>query len=171
MMLPLRSTLRGVESSSVGIVAMDTLLYRRYRGGGGKTAFVPWETSDGVESWDDAPAPALVAKRVLEAVTKQEVPARYARTLNNIMHWGFGLGTGVSYGLLARGRSPGVWWGLPFGAAVWAGGYVVLPLLGVYQPIWTYDRTTLGKDLSAHLVFGTATAATYRLLTTVDADR
>ena len=47
---------------------------------------------------------------------------------------------------------------------VWAGGYVVLPLLGVYQPIWKYDVGTLGKDLSAHLVFGTTTAATYTLL-------
>ena len=51
----------------------------------------------------------------------------------------------------------------PFGAAVWAGGYVVLPLLGVYKPIWKYDLKTLGKDLGAHLVFGTATAATFCL--------
>ena len=171
MMLPFRSILRGVESSAVGTLAMDALLYRRYRSGGGKDAFVPWETSDGVESWDGAPAPAQVAKRVLETVTKREVPARYARTLNNVMHWGFGLGTGAAYGLLAGTRRPGVWWGPPFGAAVWAGGYVVLPLLGVYQPIWTYDHTTLEKDLSAHLVFGTVTAATFWLLTTVEVDR
>ena len=57
-----------------------------------------------------------------------------------------------------------VWSGLPFGAAIWAGGYVVLPVLGVYQPIWKYDLETLGNDLSAHLVFGTATAAAFRLL-------
>ena len=54
---------------------------------------------------------------------------------------------------------------LPFGAAVWASGYVVLPLLGVYKPIWKYDFETLRKDLSAHLVFGTTTAATFALLT------
>jgi hypothetical protein len=41
---------------------------------------------------------------------------------------------------------------------------VVLPVLGVYKPIWKYDLETLGKDLSAHLVFGTATAAVFRLL-------
>ena len=52
----------------------------------------------------------------------------------------------------------------PFGAAVWGSGYVVLPLFGVYEPIWKYDLETLGKDLSAHLVFGTATAAAFRLL-------
>ena len=60
-----------------------------------------------------------------------------------------------------------MWYGLPFGAAVWASGYVVLPLLGVYKPIWKYDLETLEKDLSAHLVFGTATAAAYSLLTTM----
>ena len=160
----LRSSIRGVGASAVGTLAMDALLYRRYRGGGGDTAFVPWETSDGVDSWDGAPAPALVAKQTLENVTKHEVPSRYARTLNNATHWGFGLATGAAYGLLTESRKPRVWYGLPFGAAVWAGGYVVLPLLGVYQPIWKYDRKTLKKDLSAHLVFGAATAATYRLL-------
>ena len=58
-----------------------------------------------------------------------------------------------------------LWLGLPFGAAVWLSGYVVLPELGVYEPIWKYDLETLRKDLTAHLVFGTATAAVFRLLT------
>jgi uncharacterized membrane protein YagU involved in acid resistance len=84
------------------------------------------------------------------------------------MHWGFGTATGAAYALLVGSRKPRVWYGLPFGMAVWAGGYVVLPLLGVYQPIWKYDRETLEKDLSAHLVFGTATAAAFSLLTGLD---
>jgi hypothetical protein len=60
---------------------------------------------------------------------------------------------------------PKVWYGLPFGAAVWAGGYVVLPQLGVYKRIWDYDLGTLRKDLTAHLVFGRAPAAAFDLLT------
>ena len=48
-----------------------------------------------------APAPALVAKRLLERVTEREVPPRYARALNNVTHWGFGLAAGAAYGLLA----------------------------------------------------------------------
>jgi len=98
-------------------------------------------------------------------VLKREVPPRYARALNNLTHWGFGLAAGAGYGLLmSSGRKPRIAYGPPFGAAVWANGYVVLPLLGVYEPIWRYDLQTLGKDLRAHLVFGTTTAAAFRLI-------
>jgi hypothetical protein len=158
---------RGAAASAVGTLAMDAWLYRGYRHDGGQEAFVPWETSKGRESWDDAPGPALAAKKVLGAVLGREIPPRHVRLLNNVTHWGFGLATGAGYGLLVgREDKPKVRFGPPFGAAVWANGYVVLPLLGVYKPIWKYDLETLGKDLGAHLVFGTATAAAFRLLAT-----
>ena len=48
---------------------------------------------------------------------------------------------------------------------VWLSGYVILPLAGVYKPIWEYDARTLGEDLSAHLVFGMTTSVTYAALT------
>jgi hypothetical protein len=156
---------RGVTASGLGTLAMDTWLYREYRRDSGTAAFPAWESSEGIASWEDAPAPARVAKRLLDDVLGHEVPARYARALNNATHWAFGLAAGAGYGLLLGSRRRGeVWYGLPFGATMWASGYVVLPLLGVYQPIWKYDLETLGKDLSAHLVFGTATAATFSLL-------
>lgn len=158
--------IHGVAAGALGTVAMDVTLYWRYRRGGGDVAFPAWESSAGLESWSDAPAPALVAKRFLDRVLKREVPPRYARLLNNATHWGFGLATGAGYGLLVGSRrKPKVWFGPPFGAAVWAGGYVVLPALGAYQPIWKYDLKTLWDDLSVHLVFGTATAAAFCLLT------
>ena len=46
-----------------------------------------------------------------------------------------------------------------------------LPQLGVYEPIWKYDLEPLEKDLSAHLVFGTATAAAYSLLAHVELEK
>jgi hypothetical protein len=64
-----------------------------------------------------------------------------------------------------------VWYGLPFGAVVWAAGYVVLPRLGVYEPISKYDLGTLGKDLRAHLVFGTASAGAFSILTHLEGDQ
>jgi hypothetical protein len=165
-MSPLDSILRGAAAGALGTFAMDALLYRRYRRGGGGDAFPAWESSAGLESWDGAPAPALVAKRLLEGVSKHELAPKYARLLNNATHWGFGIANGAAYGLLAGSRrTPKVLrYGPAFGAAVWANGYVVLPLLGVYQPIWKYDLETLGKDLSAHLVFGTTTAVAFRVL-------
>ena len=159
------SIIRGVAASAVGTLAMDASLYRSYRQDGGNAGFPGWESSEGLASWENAPAPSLVAERLLERVLGHEVSPRYARLLNNATHWGFGLATGAAYGLLfGSRRKPKAWFGLPFGAAVWAGGYVVLPQLGVYEPIWKYDRKTLGKDLGAHLVFGTVTATAFRFL-------
>lgn len=163
---------RGVEAGALGTLAMDATLYRRYRHEGGSAEFPAWESSDGLVNWENAPAPALVAKQLLERVLKREVSPRYARLLNNATHWGFGLVTGAGYGLRFGSRcKPRVWFGLPFGAAVWASGYIVLPLLGVYKPIWKYDLETLAKDLCGHLVFGTTTAATYSLLDCAEAGK
>ena len=164
--------IRGAAASAVGTLAMDMWLYRDYLHDGGETAFPAWESSEGLDSWDDAPAPALVAKKLLEAALGHAVAPRYARTLNNATHMGFGLANGAVYGLLVGSRhKPRVWFGVPFGAAVWASGYVVLPLLGVYKPIWKYDLETLWKDLDAHLVFGKATAAAFCLLDGGEVDR
>jgi hypothetical protein len=163
--IPVAAIVRGVAAAGLGTLAMDAWLYRDYRHEGGTEAFPGWETSADLDSWEDAPAPAQAGRKLLDAVLGHELSPRYARALNNATHWGFGLATGAGYGLLVGSRrEPKLWSGLPFGAAVWAGGYVVLPLLGVYKPIWKYDLTTLRKDLTAHLVFGTATAAAYRLL-------
>jgi hypothetical protein len=156
---------RGVGASAVGTFAMDLLLYRGYRRGGGASSFGAWESSAGLESWDDAPAPARAAKRLIEAVRRRELPATHVRALNNVTHWAFGLAAGASYGLLVGGVStPKVRYGVPFGTGVWLGGYAVLPALGVYCQIWQYDLETLGEDLGAHLVFGVATAGAYRAI-------
>ena len=171
-MSTLGATVRGVAAAAPGTLAMDASLYRRYRHDGGNAAFPGWESSEGLVSWENAPGPALAAKVLLEGVFKREISPRYARLLNNATHWGFGLAAGAAYGLLIGSRRrTKVWYGLPFGAAVWANGYVVLPQLGVYKPIWKYDLETLAKDLSAHLVFGTATAAAYSILTNPEVDR
>ena len=169
---PVGALARGVAASAVGTLAMDSLWYRRYKKGGGESDFPGWETSVGLNSWDDAAAPAKVGKLLVERLTGREVPPRYARLLNNLTHWGYGLFAGAQYGVVVGIlRSPKLRYGLPFGVGVWASGYVVLPVFGVYEPIWKYDAQTLGKDLSAHLVFGIATASAFRLLTADEAVR
>jgi hypothetical protein len=75
------------------------------------------------------------------------------------------LANGAQYAVLERfRREPRIRDGLPFALGVWATGYAVLPALGVYKPIWEYDRKTLAKDLSAHLVYGLGTAMAYKAL-------
>jgi hypothetical protein len=78
-------------------------------------------------------------------------------------------GTPSRHGVIEAGgdllrRPRGTWYGLPFGATVWAVDCAVLPAAGLYKPIQDYDRETLAKDLTAHLVYGTTTAAIHRLL-------
>jgi hypothetical protein len=145
---------------------MDGLLFARYRRSGGKTPFAQWELSAGVESWDDAPAPAQVGRRLVDGLFQVQLSAKWARLANNVTHWGFGVLAGAQYGLLAESLpAQRVGYGLPFGAAVWAAGYVVLPAAKLYEPIWKYDRKTLAEDLSAHLLYGLATSAALRLFT------
>ena len=81
------------------------------------------------------------------------------------MHWATGIGWGLQYGVLANRTAKHRW--LPaaaLGPAVWLTSYAVLPLAGVYEPIWKYDARTLGKDLSAHLVYGATTGAAFAAL-------
>jgi len=156
---------RGAIAGAVGTAAMDLLLYVRYRRGGGKDPFLRWELAGGVMGWADASAPGQLGEKVERAVTGREPPERWARTTTNVVHWATGMGWAAQYGVLA-GRSPShpVIRGLVLGPVVWLSGYVILPLAGVYKPIWEYDAGTLADDLSAHLVFGVTTSATYAAL-------
>ncbi|HEX6785663.1 MAG TPA: hypothetical protein VF076_00585, partial [Acidimicrobiales bacterium] len=93
-------------------------------------------------------------------------PDAWARATTNVTHWATGIGWGIQYGVLAGRTSPRPWAGaLVLGPAAWLTSYVVLPLAGVYKPIWEYDARTLADDLSAHLVFGSVTAAVFAALT------
>jgi hypothetical protein len=164
-MTPIGAVARGMAGGTAGTLAMDLLLFARHRGGGGKAGFRAWELSEGIESWDQAPAPAHVGRRLIEGLFQRELSDRLAPLVNNVTHWGYGVVNGALYGLVAGSlRAPQVWFGLSFGAGVWGSGYVVLPAAKLYQPIWEYDRRTLANDLGAHLVYGFTTAATFRLL-------
>ena len=156
---------RGIVAGTIGTAVFDAWLFARYRHGGGASDFADWESSAALASWDDAPAPALLGKRLIEGVTGQELAPDHARLVSNVMHWAYGIGNGAQYAIVAgRLRNPRVGYGIPFGAAIWASDYVILPILKLYKPIWEYDLKTLANDLSAHLVYGLATAVTFRAL-------
>jgi hypothetical protein len=164
-MTPIGAIVRGLAAGTAGTAAMDLAQYLEYRQGGGKTGFLDWETSAGLTDWESAPAPAQVAKRLAEALAGTELKPDMARAANNAVHWATGIGWGGLYGVVAGSRpSPKVRYGLLWGTLVWATGYAILPLAGLYKPIWEYDTRTLAKDLGAHLVYGLTTAATFRAM-------
>jgi hypothetical protein len=162
-MTPLAAVVGGLAAGAAGTVCLDTVWYLRYRRGGGKKSPLGWEFGP-VDSWEDAPDPGKFAKRVIEGVTQRELPDRWAWPISTVMHWGYGSSAAALYGILAGSlREPDPLYGLPFGAAVWATGYVILPEAGIYKPIWKYDAKTLARDLSAHLAFGAGTGAAFWL--------
>lgn len=164
---PLGALVKGAVAGAVGTLAMDLIWYRRYKQSGGEDSFVDWEFSAGTKSYDEAGAPAQVGKRFVEGLFDTELEPSTAAWMNNGVHWGTGVGWGALYGLVAGSvASPKVLFGLGLGPTAWISSYVVLPLAKLYQPLWEYDARTLGKDLSAHLVFGAASAAAFRALTT-----
>lgn len=164
LLTPLGAVLRGAAAGVVGTAAMDLVWYARYKRGGGDQSFPGWELSSGL-TWDSAPAPALVGRRVVEGYLQRPLPESAAALVNNVVHWQFGAFNGAVYGLLAGSLAkPKLRYGPLLGTAVWLSGYVLLPPAGLYQPLWKYDLKTLAKDWSAHLAFGTATAATFRVL-------
>jgi uncharacterized membrane protein YagU involved in acid resistance len=104
-----------------------------------------------------------------EGFLQKPLSDKAAATTNNLVHWIYGLTWGAVYGIFAGSlRRQGVALGPVFGTAVWLSDYVLLPLSGLYKPIWQYDMKTLWKDWSAHLVYGTSTAAAFGL---IDSDR
>ena len=167
-MSPLGAVVRGLVAGAVGTAAMDLVWYRRYQRGGGEDGFVAWEFSKGLRSWDDAPAPALVGRRLVTGLLQRELPPSRARLTSNVTHWAYGMGWGSLHGIVAGTVGPRrVWYGIPFGAAVWASSYVVLPAAGLYKPIWQYDARTLARDLSAHVAFGMGSAVSFAAMSLV----
>ena len=161
---PLAAVVAGLLAGAVGTVALDTVQYVRHRRAGGKESPLAWEFAP-VDSWEKAPDPGQVAKRLVEGFTQRELPDRWAWLTSTAAHWSYGSAAGALYGIVAGSlRRPRALYGLPFGAAVWAGGYVVLPEAGLYKPIWEYDAKTLAWDLGAHLAYGASTGAAFWLL-------
>lgn len=146
------------------MAAMDLVWYRRYRADGGDEGFAAWEFSTSASGFDDqAPAPAQAGKRVADAVGIT-LPDTAVAATNNVVHWMTGIGWGKVSGLVAAAVPiPRLAVGIATGITAWGTSYAVLGKLGIYRPINEYDKATLWKDLSAHLVFGTTLGASLTL--------
>src|ERR1700678_3424786 len=97
---PLAAIAAGLAAGAVGTICMDTLRYVRYRRAGGKDSPLGWEFAP-VDSWDKAPDPGQVGKRLIEGFTQRQLSDRWAFPVSTVMHWGYGSGAGMVYGVLA----------------------------------------------------------------------
>jgi hypothetical protein len=159
----IRLMLCGAAAGAIATLAMDLVLYRRYRRGDGDADFLKWETAEGLDSWDNASAPARVGKLFYEVATGQELLPSEARLATNVMHWGYGIQWGVLFAVaIGCPRRMRRLQGALFGLLVWLASYVSLPIAGFYEPIWSYGAKTLWDDLYPHLVYGATTASVFR---------
>jgi len=159
---PLGAVMRGIVAGAAGTAVLTAYQAAESKlassAGGG-------EEEEGPPSWEDAPEPAKVAKRIIEGVFKREVSVDQIGLLTNVTHWTYGSVWGAAYGL-TRGTWPGraLSGGLAFGTTVWGSDYVLLPAMKLYKPVWKYPPGTLAKDLARHLIYGLGVARTYRAL-------
>ncbi len=167
---PLKGLTAGALAGVVGTAAMDLLWYWRYKRGGGEDGLFKWEFSSGVDSYEQAAAPAQVGKRLVEGFLQTELEPRTARSMNNVMHWATGVTWGAVHGVLAGStREPRATYGLLTGVVAWTASYAMLAPAKLYKPMWEYPAPVLSKDASAHLVYGLGTGTAFRLL--ADANR
>lgn len=157
---------RGIAAGLVGTAAMTALqevMAARRRRAVAETGS-SGNGSEPQDPWAKAPAPAQLARLVIRGVTGRDVPPGRITLFTNAVHWGYGTSMGVMYGFVQRARrgSPAVQ-GPLFGLGVWASSYATLVPIGLYKWPWHYKATSIAKDVSYHLVYGTGVAAGYRL--------
>lgn len=161
---PFGAIATGLAAGLVGTVCMDTVRFCRQRRAGGEGNFLRWEFAR-VRNWREAPDPGVVGKRLIEGFTQRKLPDAAAWPVSTLMHWTYGPSWAVVYGVFeASSAKRHLLYGVPFGALVWATGYAVLPVAGLYEPIWKYDGKTLGDDLTAHLAYGVGTSVAFRVI-------
>lgn len=162
---PLGAVSRGVVAGTAGTAAMTAWqeVSSRLQASGGSSG--GGQGGEDENPWASAPAPARVAKRLIEGVFRREVGPDRIGLLTNVAHWGYGTAWGAVYGLLQGTlRANPLAHGLAFGSGVWAMSYVQLVPMGLYKPPWEYPAKSLAKDLSYHLVYGLGVAGAYQLL-------
>ena len=161
---PLGALALGVGAGVIGTACMtawqevNAKLRRRH-------AMVAGGRAADADPWKHAPAPAKLARRVVEGVFEREVPVERIPLFTNAVHWGYGTMMGPAYALVqASRRGNPIVRGSLFGLSVWTMSYATLVPLGLYDPPWRYKPTTVAKDISYHLVYGGGVAAGFELL-------
>jgi hypothetical protein len=145
----LRTLTRGLLAGAVGTAAMTAA----------QTAYLK------ARGEEPSTTPAEVGRRIVEGVLQRDVPEERMGALNNVMHWLYGTGWGVLFGLsrACRGAAP-LGDGARFAGVVWGASLVELPAMGLAPPVWEYPPDQLASDFGFHLVYGVGVATAYAVL-------
>lgn len=165
---PLGTIVRGIAAGVVGtgVMTLAQTLPAKLRPSNGASPDDEISQEQGQQDpWEQASAPAKVAKRISEGIFHHEVPPERIPLLTHGMHWSYGTGWGAVYGLApGSAHAAPLRHGLLFGTAVWAMSYVQLVPMGLYELPWKYARKDIAMEVGYHLAYGLGVAATFRLL-------
>ncbi len=111
-------------------------------------------------------ATVAIGRILYEKIKHREPDEQTKKKLGDVVHWGYGIDMGGTYGLIrGRKRRLDLLGGLAYGAALWAvGDEVAVPLLGLAEGPKAYPKSLHAETFGAHLVYGVATAAATQLL-------
>jgi hypothetical protein len=112
------------------------------------------------------PPATIRAAEAATAAVGQRLPEERKGLGGWIVHCAYGVAWGAAFAVTARALAPRapVASGLAFGAVLWLlSDEVLVPLLGLSRPPTRYPVSTHAKGLAAHLVYGVATDAGWRL--------
>lgn len=105
----------------------------------------------------DRPPPDEIAKEGMPGVFAA-IPKQHRQAAVELMHWGYGAGMGVAYGLAPRALRRQVLFGPAFGLAIWSlHERVIAPLMGLrraeQRPL--RERAAVAAD---HVLYGVIVA-------------
>jgi putative membrane protein len=107
-----------------------------------------------------------VAAAVSENVLDHTLTRREKKAAAPVVHYIFGTAVGAAYGVAAE-TIPAVrtGFGSLFGAAVWLGAHViVVPALGLAEPVTKSPMTQEAGEFGAHLIYGTVSEGLRRAM-------
>ncbi len=162
---PLRALTDGAIAGAAGSLAQDLFFAAtaRWQPHERPAGFVPPEP----EQKEEQPTETVARRLVEDLAQAGPLPPERKALGGRMVHYGFGAAWGALYGAAAES--------LPmltsplgaslFGAKVWAlSDNVLLPAFGLAAPPARYGLATHAYGFVAHVVYGTAVMAAYRIL-------
>jgi hypothetical protein len=147
---PIGAVGRGLASAAFATGVMTAAQVAYYKATGSESSSTPGE----------------VGKRIVEGVLQRESPPPESPLLNHGMHWLYGVGWGLPFGLIAGSRRSGsvIREGLALALGVWGASRTEMAAMQIAPPPWQDPPKTLATDLGFHAVYGLAAACAFRAL-------